>query len=180
MAKKFLSAICERCKKEYLYCREDRRKGKYCSVICLNKRYDIDDHFFEGNDVEKIYEIIGLIFSIGRIKSPKDNRFILQTVSEKDLLRFAEYTKSTYKIIKRKLTNKKFKYETLICSKIMIDYLADIGLTNRRNLTMFPTILPEYAKYFLNGYIKSENATIYKKKDHNLIIINENNCHNNW
>ena len=167
---------CLTCGKEFTFHKMSDKligKVKYCSYTCSAKVYSIDENFFLGNtDIPTIYEMLGFLFSSAYIRNYGDYEICIN--STKELIeRFNSITKSDYPInpIMVKNNKRNIIYRTIFRSKIIMDYLCDIGFSYNIDKHTFPTILPEYKKYFIKGFISSPNCCVYYKKDHNLVIF---------
>ena len=148
----------------------------YCSYKCAASVYTFDDKFFFKNtDIPTVYETLGFLFSNGNIMSYVDNKIDIN--STKRLLdKFIEITHTTYPIKTVKVKQKQ-TFRLTIRSKVVLNYLYDIGLSHTASNHYFPTILDEYKKFFIKGYINSPNCFIYRKQDHNLVIIVSKSYH---
>ena len=159
------TAICSNpsCGKEFTFDRISylkRGQMKFCSRICANTRYSVNDTFFTHYpDISAIYQTLGFLFSNGFIYSYKDFEIELRSPDKEKLEKFKLLVNSTYPI---KYFKKLKEYNTIVRSKTWLEYLSDIGLSSNLNTHTFPTILEEYKIDFIKGYMTSELCKIHK------------------
>jgi hypothetical protein len=169
---KFYKENCLTCGKEFTFNREYKKRGgmKYCSLKCSCTVYDLNESFFiQNTNIPLLYQTLGFLYSLGKIHDYV--RSDIEIRSKRALIdNFIEIVGSTYpvKTIKR---NRKIDTVLIIRSRIMVDYLESIGLSHDVTSHEFPSILSEYKKYFIQGFVNTPNCSVHRKKDHNLVII---------
>jgi len=166
---------CLTCGKEFTYNKifAKKRGGMiYCSYECASRIYLFDEEFFlKDTDVELRYVIMGFVFANGYISDYERHRITING-SKEQLQDFVTITKTTYPIKEVPIRNSNEKtYRITFTSKPILDYLHDIGFSHHLSKHTFPIILDEYKKHFIKGFINSPNCCVYKKRDHNLVIL---------
>ena len=155
---------CDKVLHEYIPIKGERREY-FCSDECKKLHTAHYHDFFEGDNVEEIYYVLGVLFYYGFIYDygkheihicayqKKEINFILDTIQLSDMNKVDE------------------KLIPVIVSEKWVNYLFDIGFSDAVAKHTFPTINYEFIKFFINGYINKKNTKIVKFDDYNLITI---------
>lgn len=133
---------------------------KYCSVECKNRKYRINDKYFDLLDSNKCY---WLGFILSSLVSIRNNTITLR--SKKDMLeKFLIEFDSTYKIKNLK------KYSTLkFVSSSLVSNLIEIGLKEGIEMD-FPNVPNSYKKDVIRGYFDSCGFH-YIDKGSNIVVL---------
>lgn len=173
--------LCLICGKEFTYHKTGYKKRggmKFCSYACAASSYNFDENFFFGGNIPEIYETMGFLFSSGNIVDYSNNEITINSTLEL-LQNFVSLTKTTYPIKSVIIKNNKKRriFRISFRSKVVLDYLHNIGLTHAVSKNSFPVILHEYRKYFIKGFLNAPNCLVFNKIDHNLVIVISKSYH---
>jgi hypothetical protein len=139
-----------------------------------NRKYIINEKFFEDISHEAPSYFLGFLFSDGYNCTDKGQISVSQSVKNKDIIKkFKKYIS-----IDGKLPIKKYfkqacgfrkkdtiAYTLLICSKIMSSNLKNLGCVQRKtNIAEFPIrILGDSIKHFIRGYLDGDGNVFFKE-----------------
>jgi len=164
-------AICQFCGNEFIFHKigyQKRGQMKYCSFSCANAVYTLNDTFFTHHtNISEIYQILGFLFSCGKIFDIRTNQIEIKS-SKPNLEKFNQIVKSDF-IIKK--AEGKDNFKLVVRSQPWIEYLFDIGFTDSLESHTFPTILDEYKQDFIDGYSNGNTTQTFNKTDEKLTLI---------
>jgi hypothetical protein len=175
---KYLPRECPVCKKKFHP--KSHKMGKiYCSPSCSSiincREYRINDNFFtEGENRRIVYEMLGLIFACGYSPKRHSNSLII-TSSGKNLSRLNHALRSDYHIEETVGYKKTGQCFLQIFSRIIVEYLKNIGLSSNKNRHDFPTIPNEHKVDFIRGFINTECGSITEYPEFDLCSITLSN-----
>lgn len=109
---------------------ESTNPKDFCSYECKERKYEINEEYFDGELCGEKLETLGQIISVGQIHNPttiicKSDISTLTDISNK--------LKSTYPLIKQKEL-----YALKIASQTFVNKLIDLGLSNNKLKQEFP------------------------------------------
>jgi hypothetical protein len=171
-----LTAICQNihCGKEFIVDRPaylKRGQMKFCSHACSERKYVVNEDFFTHHTKHnEIYNVLGFLFASGKILSWGINEIQIHSTKKK-LEWFKKVTKCTYPIKPAECIKDKSKivlYKIKITCEKWTTYLEDLGLSIAYTKHEFPCMLPEYRKWFVEGYIQTPWRS--KKTDTDIIL----------
>jgi intein-encoded DNA endonuclease-like protein len=149
-----------------------------------NRRYTLNETYFDVIDTQEKAYIVGLLFADGCIS--EDANIITISLKEEDkdiLLKINEELGSnrplTYIKYNDKNSNWSNQYKLSINSRYMVNSLRNLGLFQNKSLKIeFPSwITDEYYFHFLRGYIDGDGC-ILKTEKRMSFIATENFCNN--
>ena len=171
-----LTAICQNvhCGKEFIVDRPaylKRGQMKFCSHACSERKFIVNEDFFTHHpNHDEIYNVLGFIFACGKILSWGINEIQIHSTKKK-LEWFKKVTNCTYPINPAKAIKdikKVVLWKIKINSQKWSEYLGDLGLSVAYPKHEFPCMLPEYRKWFVEGYIQTPYRS--KKTETDIIL----------
>jgi DNA-binding transcriptional regulator WhiA len=158
-----------------------KRNGR--EKIIPNKKYAVDESYFEKIDTEDKAYWLGFLYADGYIND-KPSEYALEIGlirSDKDHIElFSKYIKSNYlikdRIISKKYLKKNGKYcessHLRIYNKKVVEDLIDKGCTNNKSWTItFPNFLEHnLERHFIRGYFDGDGSIC--KKGPNQYVVN--------
>lgn len=149
----------------------------------LNKRYQIDEHYFDEIDTPNKAYILGLLYADGNnskqgsisISLQEQDKSILEKINH-ELKYTKELTFINYKKKSEKWSN---QYQLRISNKYMSKQLSKLGVIPNKSLTLqFPDWLDKkYYSHFIRGYFDGDGCIPKKVSEKHLSMIGtENFC----
>lgn len=151
-------------------------------IIITNRRYSVDDNYFNIIDSEEKSYWLGFLYADGYIRERKSGNSLELKLSIKDkahLELFRECVGSNHLI--KEFTNKvKYKNgisESEIChlaiySKKIVNSIKKHGMGSRKTFTIgSPPIEDKYLRHFIRGYFDGDGSFSYKYKEYSKTQI---------
>jgi hypothetical protein len=143
--------------------------------IVANKKYDVDDSFFEKIDSEEKAYWLGFLYADGYVRIKKNAGELKLKLNIKDrnhIELFRKSIKSTHKIIDS--TSKVIvngKEHTSLCSTLsiyntkIVSDLFKLGCLNNKTFKIrMPNIEDEFIRHFIRGYFDGDGCISLSKK----------------
>lgn len=156
-----------------------KRTLKESGIEVTNRRYIVDDSYFDVIDTEEKAYWLGFLYADGYIRERKSGNSLEVKLSVKDkdhLLLFKECIKSNYLI---KESQSKVKYKGGISTSDMVhlamysiklvESIKNQGFHSRKTFTIKkPKIQKEIIRHFIRGYFDGDGSFSFNPNNHSI------------
>lgn len=156
--------VCEFCGKKFQLkniAYEKRGGGKYCSIVCKNRKYFFDEKYFNNiNTANKAYWL-GFIFGDGNVYK----QTLTIHLSKNDINHLVAF-KNDIKSNKDIMFRNDGSVEYRIYSEKIITDLLKLGVVPNKTFKLeYPNIPQKYNKDFIRGYFDADGCMYVSKND---------------
>jgi len=147
-------------------------KVRYMPFQQKVKKYSVDSSFFNTWSAEMAY-VLGFIAADGNVYKT-ERTHILQIASDDiDIIEKIQIAlKHNGPIHFKQRENGKTSYSLRICDLLLFNSLLNLGITERKSLTITPPFIPKpYIHHYIRGYFDGDGSVSYRKVSYKSRLV---------
>lgn len=141
----------------------------------MNKKYGVDDTFFEEINTEEKAYFLGLLFADGSVSNKKSRYVISLSLKDRELVELFGKTLKSGAEVKTYLTESSTMHTIVVCNKRLVTQLVGYGCESpkARNIRL-PKLTYEMTRHFIRGYFDGDGSLSFNKSGNPTFNIASN------